>query len=57
MEIVIQPAYRRFNYLYIPAKYTGQFLPGQAKSKKPVVVDTESGTTTAELQYNSIGRV
>jgi hypothetical protein len=57
IEIKIQPAYRKFNYLYIPAEHTGFFPPGKPGTRTPVRIDADNGPFQAELQYNSKARV
>ena len=53
----MQPAYRRFNYIYIPAQQTGAFPPGAPGTRMPVQIDTVAGPIQAEMQYNSKARV
>jgi hypothetical protein len=57
IEISMQPAYRKFNYIYIPAAYTDFFPPGAPRTKGSVRIDTDSGPIKADLQYNSKARV
>ena len=57
MEITLQPAYKKFHYVYIPARFTGLFQAGRPQTKKPVEIVTGSASFAAELQYNSSNRV
>jgi hypothetical protein len=57
IEIIMQPAYRKFNYIYIPARYTNFFPPGRPKTRIPVRIDSDAGSVPAELQYNSLAHV
>ena len=57
IAITVQPAYRKFNYIYIPMQYAGFFPPGKPKTQMPVSIDTDLGKVHAELQYNSKARV
>jgi hypothetical protein len=57
IEIVMQPAYRKFNYFYIPVKYTNFFPPGNPKTTRPVIIETGKTTLKAQLQYNSKAHV
>lgn len=53
IEIIIQPVYLKFGYVYIPARYTSFFPPGAPKTVRPIQVETVSGVIYAQLQYNS----
>jgi hypothetical protein len=53
IEITIQPVYLKNNYLYIPVKHAGFFPPGAPYNVQPVVIETDRGLISAELQYNS----
>ena len=57
IEISMKPAYRKFNYFYIPVQLTGFFPPGKAKTKIPVQINTDTDLIEAELQYNSKAHV
>lgn len=57
IEISIQPAYRKFNYVYVPAQLTSFFPSGTPKTRLPVQIDTDTGSLQAELQYNSKAHV
>jgi len=57
IEISMQPAYRKFNYLYIPAQYTTFFPPGEPKTKFPIQIESNADLLNAELQYNSKAHV
>ena len=57
IEIIMQPAYRKFGYFYIPVQFSDFFPPGKAKTKHPVRIDTETGVLQAELQYNTQAHV
>ncbi len=53
IEIIIQPVYRKNNYLYIPVKFTGFFPFGKPSTEKPIEIETDAGSIEATLQYNS----
>jgi hypothetical protein len=57
LEISLKPAYRKFNYIYIPVENTGFFPPGTPKTKTTVEIDTDTGLIKADLQYNSKAHV
>ncbi len=57
IEITMTPAYRKFNYLYIPVEHTGFFPTGTPKTEFPVRLETDVGPINAELQYNSKAHV
>jgi hypothetical protein len=53
IEIVIKPVYLKYNYLYIPVKYTHFFPSGKPHTVKPIELDADAGIFSVELQYNS----
>jgi hypothetical protein len=53
IEIVIKPVYLKYNYFYIPVKYTKFFPPGKPYTVTPIELETDAGIFSAELQYNS----
>ena len=53
IEIIIQPVYLKFGYVYIPARFATFFPPGNPKTVRPIQVETASGVFDAQLQYNS----
>jgi len=53
IEITIQPVYLKFGYVYIPAKYTSFFPPGEPRTVRPIQVETDTGIIAAQLLYNS----
>ena len=57
IEILVKPAYRKFNYLYVPVQHTDFFPAGKPKTKMPVLIETDTGFLQAELQYNSRAHV
>jgi hypothetical protein len=57
VEIILKPAYFKFNYLYIPAAETKYFPLGSPKTSLPIRVVTETVSYAAELQYNSVAHV
>jgi hypothetical protein len=57
IEITVQPAYRKFNYIYIPVQHTGYSPPGTPKTRMPVEIETDNESLHAELQYNNEARV
>ncbi len=57
IEISMQPAYRKFNYLYIPAQHTAFFPPGEPKTKFPIKIEADNRLLNAEIQYNSKAHV
>ncbi len=53
IRVSIQPAYRKYGYLYIPAQNTDFFPPGVPKTRIPITIETDTGPVQAVLQYNS----
>ncbi len=57
IEITLKPAYRKFNYIYIPVGLMGFFPPGEPRTEFPVQIETDTGNIDAVLQYNSKAHV
>jgi hypothetical protein len=57
IEIVMKPAYRKFNYLYIPVGLMGFFPAGKPKTQFSIVLESNAGNINAVLQYNSVAHV
>ncbi len=57
VEVVLQPAYRKFNYIYIPARETKSFPIAPPGTRIPIRVETGDRSWDAELQYNSKAHV
>jgi len=53
IKVTIQPSYLKYDYVYIPARFTSFFPPGQPKTVKPIKIETEAGVIDAQLQHNS----
>jgi hypothetical protein len=53
IEIIVQPVYIKDDYVYIPARFTSFFPPGEPKTVKPIKIETGYGVFDAQLQYNS----
>ncbi len=53
VEVVLQPAYRKFSYIYIPERQTKSFPAASPRTRIPIKVETSGASWDAELQYNS----
>ena len=53
IEITIQPVYLKYDYVYIPSRFTSFFPPGKPKTVRPIKIETNTGVIDAQLQYNS----
>jgi hypothetical protein len=53
IEILVQPVYLKFGYVYIPARFTDFFPTGKPRTVRPIQVETGAGVIEAQLQYNS----
>ncbi len=57
VEIVLKPAYRKFNYLYVPASQTKSFPAVSPVARMLVTTEAEGRSWEAELQHNSKAHV
>ncbi|XUW99885.1 MAG: hypothetical protein TUN42_08300 [Dehalogenimonas sp.] len=57
IEITLQPVYLKNDYIYIPAASRPFFPPGKPFSVQPVAIESQTGSFTAELQFNSKGYI
>ena len=53
LNITPQPVFLKNSYLYIPRQRADFFPAGDARTKKPITIESNTEPFTAQLQYNS----